>query len=128
MRTARSKPYRGSLSRGISVQGGLCPRGLCLGDPLDRDPWTKTPLDRNPWTETPPLPDRTWDQAQRHPTRRNMEVTSYKDSPVDRHTCKNITIPQTSFAGGNNFKINVQGLFLTLFLTFTELGCCGDII
>ena len=29
---------RGSLSRKVSVQGGLCPWGLYQGDPLDRDP------------------------------------------------------------------------------------------
>ena len=36
-------------------------------------PWTETPLDRDP-------PEGTWDQAPR------QEVTSYRDSPVNRMT------------------------------------------
>ena len=74
MRTARSLPY-----------GGVCPGSLPDRDPSDRDPqtyqWTETPLDRDPpWTETP------WTET----------------PPVNRmtHRCKNITLPQTSFAGG----------------------------
>ena len=56
----------------------------------------------------------TWDQSQRSPLthRRNIgpiwlarqDMTSYRDplSPGQTYTCKNITLPQTSFAGGNN--------------------------
>ena len=45
---------------------------------------------------SPPL-EGTWDQAA------NQEVASYRDHPVDRMTdaSENITLPQTSFAGGN---------------------------
>ena len=32
----------GSLSKGVSVQGGPCPGGLCQGDPPDRDPPPRT--------------------------------------------------------------------------------------
>ena len=77
---------------------------------LDRDPLGQRPLRQRPswtetpWTETPRQrppglrpPEGTWDQAAR------QEVTSYRDllPCVDRMTdmCKNITLPQTSFAG-----------------------------
>ena len=59
-------------------------------DPLGRDPSGQWPLEG------------TWDQAAR------QEVTSYRDTaPVDRTTdkCKNISLPQTSFADGNNIMI-----------------------
>ena len=81
--------------------------------PLDRDPLLdRVPLlDRDPPGEKPPLPQRnigpgterhpegTWDQAAR------QEMTSYRDlPPLDRltDTCKTITLPQTSFAGGKD--------------------------
>ena len=43
----------------------------------------------------------TWDQAPR------QEVTSYREPPLLwteclTHACENITLPQTSLAGGNN--------------------------
>ena len=84
--------------------------------PLDRDP----PPDRalpteTPQTETNLPPDRLplspWTETRlsRDPTPRadRQEVTSYRDPPdplpVNRmtHRCKNITLPQTSFAGDN---------------------------
>ena len=61
----------------------------------------------NPWTEPPPPGtenplEGAWEQAAR------QEVTSYRDSPPRppwaewlTHACENITLPQTSFAGGN---------------------------
>ena len=72
-----------------------------------RDPSGQRPQDRDPlWTEThlwkehgtrdgDPSLEGTWDQAVR------QEVASY---PLDRMTdvCENITLPQASFAGGNN--------------------------
>ena len=50
---------------------------------------TEIPLDRSPWTETNPL---------------DKDPPSQRPDPVDRMTdaCENITLPQTSFAGGNN--------------------------
>ena len=66
------------------------------GDPLDIDPPKQRPPGRNmaPGTEKPP--EGTWDQAAR------QEVTSYRDLPCGQtDTCKNITLPQTSFADGN---------------------------
>ena len=63
---------------------------------MDRDPY---PLDRDPQKEHGTR-DRdslegTWDQAAR------QEVTSYRDPPEQTNRCKNSTLPQTSFAGGN---------------------------
>ena len=91
--------------------------------PQTETPFTETSLDRDPpcrrnmgpdWTETQkehgtrdrdPLGG-TWDQSAR------QEVTSYRDPPPcgQTDTCKNITLPQTSFAGGNkyNIKYNIQ--------------------
>ena len=54
------------------------------------------------------LPERTLDQAAR------QEVTSYRE-PLPPWTewltdrCKNITLPQTSFAGGKNLLSFLQG-------------------
>ena len=79
------------MSGGVSVREG----GLCAG-------MSMTPPRRNmgPETETPL--EGTWDQAARE------EVTSYRDPlPVDRITdaSKNVTLPQTSFALGNNMML-----------------------
>ena len=48
-----------------------------------------------------PPPEGTWNQATR------QEVTSYREPPRQSNTCKNITLPQTSFACGKKtcFKI-----------------------
>ena len=75
-----------SLYRGGSASGG------CL---WQRPPWTKTPQKEHGINDRDP-PEGTWDRAAR------QEVTSYID-PIwtDRDTCENITLPQTSFAGGN---------------------------
>ena len=74
MRTARSLPYKGSLSGwgslsgGVSVRGslsrgvfsgGLCLEGLCPGEPLDRDP------SEEHGTRDRDLLKGTWDQAAR---------------------------------------------------------------
>ena len=86
MRTARSSPYRGSL-------GSLPDRDHLDGHPSDRDPMDKDPLDRDP------------------PPGRNMGPGSQTGSdimqrslaPMGRITdmCKNITLLQVSFEGGN---------------------------
>ena len=110
MRTAHSLPGRGGslFGRGVSVQG-------CQWHPpkehgtRDKDPpWKEHGTkDRDPpWKEhgtrdRDPL-EGTWAQAARE------EVTSYRDPlPVDRITdaSKNVTLPQTSFAGGNNMML-----------------------
>ena len=87
MRTARSSPYRGSL-------GSLPDRDHLDGDPSVRDPLDKNPLDRDP-----PHQEGTWRQAAR------QEATSCRDPlpPMGRITdmCKNITLLQVSFEGGN---------------------------
>ena len=59
--------------------------------PLDRD----TPGQRPPWTETPLL--------KRLPGHVTYNACWDRDPPVNRttHRCKNITLPQASFAGGN---------------------------
>ena len=99
MLTVRSLPYRGLCL------GGICPWGslsrdslsgdLCQGDP----PPPQGTLDQG---QTPPLPPK------EHGTKiTRQEVTSYRDPqspppPVNRMTrvSKNITLPQTLFAGG----------------------------
>ena len=96
-------------------------------DSLDRDPprqrypWTETPLDWEPpcpWTE-PALDRAPWDPLNRDPPPHGQRPPA----PLDRDhhtpphqtpcllqtetplwtdkTCENITLPQTSFAGGN---------------------------
>ena len=77
--------------------GGLCPGGFPDRDPLDRAPWTESP-----WTETP----------RQRPHGRNMGLGNQSGSDIIQrpplwtewliHSCENITLPQTSFAGGNN--------------------------
>ena len=79
---------------------------ISLQTPLDKDP----SLGRDP---LPPLdrdqgqrpPEGTWDQAAR------QEVTAFRNllappPPLPKgrmkYMCKNITLPQTSFAGGKN--------------------------
>ena len=57
------------------------------------------PGTENPWKEhgtrdRDPM-EGTWDQTAR------KEVTSYRAPRGQTDTCKNITLPQTSFAGGN---------------------------
>ena len=66
--------------------------------PLDRDPrtetlWTETTLDRDPLDRDPEIRlEATWDQRQRGP---------YGQT----NASENITLPQTSFAGGNYVNI-----------------------
>ena len=65
-------------------------------DPLDQDPPRQIP------------PKGTWDQEAK------QEVTSYKDPfpPVNKKTdrCKNVTLRQTSFVGGNKYRRKVPCL------------------
>ena len=86
MRFARSSPYGG-----ISVQGsGVSVQGCFYqAEPLDKEPPVRNV---EPETETPP--EGIWCQAAR----------SSSPAPVNRmtHLSKNITLPQTSFAGGKN--------------------------
>ena len=67
-------------------------------NPLDRDPLTETPQKEHGTRDREP-PQGTWDQAARH------EVTSHRDPPYNTNrmtdASENITLPQTSFAGGN---------------------------
>ena len=76
MRTARSSTIVG---------------GLCL--PPDKDPLDKDPLDKDPPRQRPPGTETPLD---RDPPEQRI--------PVDRmtHACETITLPETSFAGGNN--------------------------
>ena len=100
--------------------GALCQRGVSRTESPTRD---RNPLDRDPPIQRPPnkdpprteIPGRdplkgTWDQRQRPPWEgiwyqaARQEVTLYRGPlpTMDRMTdmCKNITLPQTSFAGG----------------------------
>ena len=88
MRTVCSSPYGG---RSLSGEVSLIETHPGQTPPTpDRDP----PKEHVTETQTPPKENGT--RAAR------QEVTSYRDPPVDRMTdmCKNITLPQTSFAGG----------------------------
>ena len=112
MRTTHFLLYSwGLCPGGVSIQGGLCQGTwdqrqrplLKEHGTRDRDPsW------RNMGPETEIPSEGTWDQAAR------QEVTSYKVPlpTVDRMTdaSKNITLPQTSFAGDK---------YIVLFLTKT---------
>ena len=91
--------------------------GSAYRDPLDKDLHTEIP-----WTG---IPQATWDQTAR------QELTSYRDPLwtewlTDR--CKNITLPQTSFAGGKKLhQIKYTKLLLsTICRTVSEmLGIYG---
>ena len=77
---------------------------LCRGTPLDRDPWTEIPLGQTPpstettlegtWDQEQSPPEGTLDQAARHHTETPCGQTN---------TSENITLPQTSFAGGYKY-------------------------
>ena len=94
----------------ITVRGSLSGGG---GVSLDRDPLDRDPL---PWTETPQKEHWTRD---RDPPRRNIGPVSQTGSDIiqrppcgQTNTCKNITLSQTSFAGGNKYNIKRFALFL----------------
>ena len=74
--------------------------GSVWGVSLNRDPSGQRPPWKEHGTRDRDPPKGSWDQTQRE------EVTSYRDPlpHVGRMTdmCKNVTLPQTSFAGGNN--------------------------
>ena len=84
--------------------------GLLIETPLDRDPPDKRPPGQRPPGQRP-----SWKEhgtRDRDPPRGNMRPSSQTGSdiiqrhPVDRmtDTCKNITLPQTLFVGGNYIK------------------------
>ena len=95
MRTTRTLPYGGGFPDRPPSPGQSPPPGQSL--PFNREPPGQRPLEQRrppdrappgqspPWTETPPDRD------------------PQTDTPLNRmtHGCKNITLPQTSFAGGN---------------------------
>ena len=89
MSTARSSTIRG-------VSAGRDP-------PPDRDLSTETPLTDTPLSDRNPL-EGTWNQTEtlwkEHGTR---DKKRYHNPVEQRDRCKIITLPQTSFAGGNNF-------------------------
>ena len=123
MCTARSLPYGGYMSgdapldrdspgqrlpldRDLLDRNPLLDRDTLLGrDPL-LDPWTEIPLlDRYAcWTETPLDRDSPGQRPprQRPPSHVTCGACFYSDPPNRiTYSCKNITLPQTSFAGGN---------------------------
>ena len=92
MRIARSLPWGGSLSGGLYPRGGFCLGCLCQGDTAQKEHGTR---DNAPWKEHETRqPDRKW---------HHIETPS---TPLPwwtewlAHACENITLPQTSFAGG----------------------------
>ena len=97
MRTTHSLPYGGvPLDRDPHPPGQRYPPPWTENTLLDRDthlwtetPWRETALDKDPpWTGS--------DIIQRAP---------HPHGQTD--TCENITLPQTSFAGGNNPSLTI---------------------
>ena len=78
MHTAGSLPYRGSLS-GRSLSRGLCPGGLYPGGSLSRGSVSRAVSVRETFV---------W----------GVSVQGGKGDPSP---CENVTLPQTSFVGGN---------------------------
>ena len=74
-----SRPSRGLSAKGYVCLWGVYPRGVC--------PWECLPTAY--WDTHPPLPIACWYP----PSPRTEGITL---------ACKNITLPQTSFAGSNN--------------------------
>ena len=70
------------------------PRGQ--GSPRQRPPWTDAPWKEHGTRQ----PDRRWHHTKTPPP------------PEDRQTCRNITLPQTSFAGGSRALRLVERLVL----------------
>ena len=87
-----------SLPHGASLSGGPPCTDTPGRDPPGQRPQTETPLAETWDQRQRPAWEGIWDQAVR------QEVTLYRDPlpSMDRMTdmCKNITLPQTSFAGG----------------------------
>ena len=95
MRTARMRPS----PHAHRDPGQRPPEQRSLDrDPLNRDPWTESPLEGTLAQGQRPL-EGARDQAAR------QQMTSYRDPLLERLTdaSENITLPQTSFAGGNNY-------------------------
>ena len=83
------------ITRSSTVTGA----GVSMTEtPLDRYPLDREPPDREP-PDKDPIPDRdTLGQGQGHMTK--MMILLMTDRQTD--TCENITLPQISFAYGNN--------------------------
>ena len=96
-------------SRMHTARSSGCPGGSPPGAPQDQTPWEQAP----PGTRHPPGPDlhpRTRHPpgtgtrpGTRHPPRNQAAPPEPGTPPCGQtHACKHITLPQTSFAGGNN--------------------------
>ena len=75
--------------------------------PLDRDPppWTESPLDRLPWIETLPVMWPVMNAGTETPPVVWPVMHAGTQTPLpggQTNTCENISLPQTSFAGGKN--------------------------
>ena len=116
--TVRGGPCRGSLLG----YGGVRVGGFPNRDPPDRAP----SLTEIPWTKTPPQTEILLDRDNPLPTGCQTGRDIIQIPPVNRmtHRRKNITLPQTSFAGDNNghglktLRVNRPQYFLL------ELKCC----
>ena len=110
MQTARSLGVSRSIQwGGVCIQGGLHRRGVCqlltpiMQTPLEADfPWMQT----SPGMQTPPG-CRSPSPGGRSP---RMQTPLLDADPLCEQTdrCKNITLPQTSFAGCKNSVIDIS--------------------
>ena len=107
MRTARSIPCS---------SGGGPRKEVSTSPTIDRPPGTRQP----PGMQTP-----SGDLLTRHAGIANLQCMLGYHPPVNRitHMCKNITLPQTSIAGGN--KKYQSSRMCTIWVSFTSIGCYG---
>ena len=76
-------------------------------------PGPDTPQDQTPWTRHPLGPGTPWDQAPPRTRPPGPDLLRPGTPCGQTHTCKHITLPQTSFAGSNNRSTGLHCLLYT---------------
>ena len=113
-----------TVGRSLSMGGGLCPgEGVSVRETPRRNmgPATETPQKEHGTRDRPP--GRTWDQQ---PT--GSDIIQRPPPSCGQnwltHACENITLPQTSFAGGKYAQItNKLTIFSSNVLKTNEFMC-----
>ena len=101
-------------------------------------PWTRLPGAGDPGSRHPPGPDPPRDQTPpwtRHPPRTRHppkdQTPPLGPGPTSlcgqTHTCKHITLPQTSFAGGKNLKFIRSTQLVTTVTWHSTVNCLTNI-